>query len=80
MTFSFTMGAWIGIGVGLLLAIVEYLFVVNVARQNVKSDDPEVVDRTIKPIKMLMAAGFVILPIVGFLLGNILVDQGLLPR
>ena len=42
---SFTTGAWIGIGVGLLLAIVEYVFVINIARQSVKSDDPEEIDQ-----------------------------------
>ena len=70
---SFSTGAWIGIGVGLLLAIVEYVFVVNIARQNVKSDDPEEIDRKLKPVKMLMACGFVVLPVVGYLLGNLLV-------
>ena len=75
-----TTGAWIGAGAGFVLAIFEYVLITNIVRKNVQSNDPEVVDQRLRPIRRLMAAGFVILPVFGYLFGNVLVDAGLLPR
>jgi hypothetical protein len=77
---SFSTGALIGVGVGLALATFEYLLVVKLAGQKSSSDDPEAAERRLRPLKRLLAFGFVVLPVVGFVLGDILVDLELLPR
>ena len=77
---SLSTGAWIGAGVGLALAIVEYLLVMNLARRNLQTDDPDGVEQRLRVLKRAMMFGFVVLPVLGYLLGSMLVQQGLLPR
>jgi hypothetical protein len=64
--------AWIGIAAGLVLAVVDYWFVLHIARKNIQSSDPNEVDAKLRPLKALMAAGFVIMPVLGYFVGDLL--------
>lgn len=73
-------GAWIGAGAGLVLAAIEYLVVMSLMRRQVQGEEPEAADRRLRPLQRIMMFAFVVLPILGFLLGNLLVEGGILPR
>ena len=77
---GFTTGAWIGIGAGVALAAFEYFFVLNVVRRGQQQGTSTLDDSKMSTLKTIFALGFVILPVLGYVIGNLLVDQGLLPR
>jgi hypothetical protein len=77
---GFTTGAWIGIGAGVALAAFEYFVVLNLVRRGQQQGTSTVDESKLGTLKTLFALGFVIFPVIGYVLGNMLVDQGLLPR
>jgi hypothetical protein len=77
---GFTTGAWIGIAAGVVLAAVDYYLIVHVSQRGQQEDAATLDESKRRNLKTLMALGFVILPVLGYLLGNMLVEQGLLPR
>jgi hypothetical protein len=77
---NFTTGAWIGIGVGLALAVFYYSFALYAVRRGQQKGDAKLDDSKMRILKVTFALGFVIFPLAGYVLGNMLVDQGLLPR
>ena len=77
---SFSTGAWIGIGVGLVLAVFDYVLMLHVVRRGMQKGDSQMDERKLGTFKMFLAFGFVFFPVMGYVLGNMLVEQGLLPR
>ena len=76
---GFTTGAWIGIAAGVALAAFDY-FLVLYAVQRGQQGTSTLDDRKLSNLKTILALGFVILPVLGYVVGNMLVEQGLLPR
>lgn len=77
---GFTTGAWIGIAAGVALAALDYFLIVHVSQRGQQEDASTIDESKLRNLKTIMALGFVILPVLGYLLGNMLVEQGLLPR
>jgi hypothetical protein len=71
-----TTGAWIGIGVGLAIAAVNYVFVLYVMRHAPQKLD----EAKMRSMKALLALGFIVFGFAGYVVGDMYVDQGVLPR
>jgi hypothetical protein len=65
---------WIGIAAGLAFAAFDYWLVLHVVRKNIQSSDPNEVDARLRPMKLAMAAGFVVMPVLGYLIATLVAD------
>jgi hypothetical protein len=77
---GFTTGAWIGIAAGVALAAFDYFLVLYAVQRGQQQGTSTLDDRKLSNLKTILALAFVIFPVLGYVVGNILVEQGLLPR
>jgi hypothetical protein len=77
---GFTTGAWIGIGAGLALAAFDYFLVLWAVQRGQQQGTSTIDDKKLSNLKTILSLGFIVFPVFGYIIGNMFVEQGILPR